>query len=206
MICLVLHGPLNCNSVTRTRDWGRFLHATRGLAVTVHICCTLLSPGFGSTAVLPVPIRDIRADFKRSDKRWHRFSMEEHMRELPNVDDLQVVAEIAEAELAELRKITQAADVLRDQHAVSRRAATKTEPRCFMSLVSVSLTCTGDIVHVHIAPLPQVRRAASEFSWASGHPISVLRMCQLFNHSHSVFMVFPRFYGGDTFIVLAHLV
>lgn len=148
-----------------------------------------LSRGFGSIATLPVPIRYFRADFKRSHKRWHGISMEEQMRELPNIDDLQVVAEIAEAELAELRKITQAADVLRDQHAVSRKAAPKPKPQRCMSLVSVALMCTGDFVHVQISPGPQVCRAASEFSRASDHPISVVRKCQWFNNSHVLSMM-----------------
>lgn len=97
------------------------------------------------------------------------------MRELPNVDDLQVVAEIAEAELAELRKITEAADALRGQHTLSRKSAAQPKAPKSAPLVSVSLTCTGEVVHVHIAANPQVRRAASDIASCSNQAGSTVR-------------------------------
>lgn len=112
----------------------------------------------------------------RSDDLIHGVSMDQHMRELPGVDDLEVVAEIAEAELAELRKITQAVDVLREQRARSQRVAFRSPLKRDDRLVSLSLTCTGDVVHVQISTRPQVRPAASELPCSSDQPNLGARM------------------------------
>eukprot|EP00892_Ulva_mutabilis_P005829 jgi/Ulvmu1/3618/UM017_0030.1 len=98
---------------------------------------------------------------KYTDDPRQELSMDRHMSELPAVDDLEVVAEIAEAELAELRKITEAVDVLREQQAYARRVAPRARQGSRSGLVRVVLTCTGDVVHVQMLARPQNVRTNS---------------------------------------------
>lgn len=82
--------------------------------------------------------------------------MDSNMQELPDVDDLQIVAEIAEAELAELRKIREAVDAQRDHRSHPLKSKGKSSLKKLRPQAKVSLTCTGDYVHVDISTVPQV--------------------------------------------------
>jgi hypothetical protein len=81
--------------------------------------------------------------------------------ELPSVDDLTVVAEIAEAELRQLEKVQAAQDACRVRAAHgSRSAIAKTAVDS--KSVKVCLKCTGDAVAVQLTVVSQVRCSSSK--------------------------------------------
>jgi hypothetical protein len=86
---------------------------------------------------------------------------------LPDVDDLEVVAEIAEAELRQWRKVRQAVEAQASRDQRRGRLERELPSHRILEVVHVNLACDGDVVRVELRLGPPVRSIAILYrSWA----------------------------------------